>query len=213
MSGSWPQFLFLKTLSRKDKESQLQPPCLSRCCWTWPCLEYKKPHSDWMQIDMLPSTLTNEYGNDEKGNSKLSLLLHQLLQQPPTLLLLCSVLPCSLGTLPQQSNRHPHGKHNGDSPARPQPPQGMLSCVKCFSVSCPGGIIKKICLILFISSCLCPPKPGGVAHRQTGGSKEQQMLSHVHLSDLTVIYLARILHEANCCVCVSCAGLEVGNEQ
>jgi len=103
-----------------------------------------------------------------KENSRLSLLLHQLLQQPPTLLLLCSALPCSLGTLHQQGNRHPRGKHDSDSPARPWPPQGMLSHVKCFSVSRPDGMIKKIGLILFISSGLCPPEPGRVAHRQTG---------------------------------------------
>jgi len=81
---------------------------------------------------VLPSLLTSKYGNDEKGSSRLSLLLHQLLQQPPTLLL----LPISLLTgMQAQDNEHPHGKQDGDSPARSRPAQGVLLCIKCLSAS------------------------------------------------------------------------------
>lgn len=201
-----------KLCHMKIKESQLQPLCLSRCCWTRPCLKYKKPHRAWRQIAMVSSTLTNDYGNDEKGKGRLSLLLHQLLQQPSTLLLLCSLLPCSLGTLPQQGSRHPHRKHNCDNPARPWPPQGTLACVKCFSVSCPDRTITKICLILFISSCLCSPEPHRVAHRQ--GRKRRAVnafLCPSAWSDSNFSSYDFTLSKAMF-MCL-CAGLEVGNEQ
>lgn len=136
-------------------------------------LGIKKSHGGQRKIDMLPSTLTNEYGSDQRGNSRLSLLLHRLIQQPPPLILIC---PCPC-----------------DNPARPQPPQGTLSHVKGFAVSCPDRIMKKICLIFSAAAASALPSQAGL-HTDRGGKEEQQILSCVHLPDLSVISLARILY-------------------